>query len=104
VLSKREASEMLYVLLGDSEYAKRQLPEGFAKGDDLAELKTSLGKDLYYYKAHPEKLKQLREDVDYSLKVATGVLPVSDKCKKGSNSRAQPMNVQDSKKLEGAKL
>ena len=104
VLTKREASEMMYVVLGAEAYAKCQLPQGFSKVNELISLNTHLGKDLHFYRTHPKELEQLREDVDYSLKVATGVLPVSDKSKKGSNSRAQPMNVQDSKKLEGAKL
>ena len=60
-LSSREASELLYVLLGEERYKSRVKPGWFAPAESLRTLETEIGKSLAHLKYNPEELEKLRE-------------------------------------------
>lgn len=63
-LSRHEASELLYVLLGGEKYAeRRKAATWLIPAEEMAELSTELGKSLQFYKTHEDERKKLFEEV-----------------------------------------
>ena len=63
-ISRREASEMLYVLLGGEKYAeRRKAATWLIPAEEMSELSTELGKSLQFYKTHEDERKKLFEEV-----------------------------------------
>ena len=60
-ISRRDASEMFYVLLGEEGYKSRVKPGWFAPAESLRTLETEIGKSLAHLKYNPEELEKLRE-------------------------------------------
>lgn len=62
-LSPREASEMLYVLLGDKEYCRRVQSNWFATTKELSVLTTNMGRSLCRLKSNPQELSQMEKRI-----------------------------------------
>lgn len=63
-LTRREVSELLFVLLGEAEYCSRVADAKWLLApEDMAEPSTELGKALRFYKTHAKEYKDLCDEV-----------------------------------------